>query len=681
MEDDLTVRRLSLLGDVRSMLAATADDFVARFYDGLSESQGPREVLARLGPADRERLRRQQAEHLLFVLDPDLDEQAAYARARRVGRVHSMVGVEIEWYAAAMATHHQQIFDLVARIPDAEQQGSLYSMVAQRLMKDLQAALAGYRDVDASQHRAMVLVNEAVATAGTVPDLVRGVLGACEAVEGVAAGFFGRPDEAEVFQFEMGVGAGAAEFMDEVARRQPLTITVLSDEASGQGPSGRSWRSGAVERSDSYLQDPTTAPWHDLGERLGWRSSVSVPIAGPLGEPRALLSLYSYWPGFFATPARQGMLVQVKHLVERALAALDARGTVASGVRAYSARTSYLGRLHAGEVEMLFQPIVELRTGQVYKVEALARLVGDHRLIPPADFLPAFGDEELVRLFELGLDQSLRAMRAWAEQGLEIGVSLNLPVVSAHDERYTALVERALTAHRVEPSRLTLELLETGYDAGRPHWRSQVLDEFKSLGVRLAQDDLGSGHSSLLRLRHFAFDDVKLDQSLVRGEEFDPRGALNFIQPLTSLAHSMGLHVIVEGLENDGLIETAYLLGADAGQGYGFSRPLHSRDLPAWAKDFRLEIDRHTPTTPLGALAAHVAWEHRMSAALPGTTAVPEVAEPCPLDGFIRRLGDPGGHLSEAHAAVHLAWADGPGSAEHLRWWRVLTKMLGGVHG
>ncbi|HEU4512264.1 MAG TPA: EAL domain-containing protein [Nocardioidaceae bacterium] len=679
MEDDLTARRLSLLGDIRSMLAATVDDFVERFYDDLSDRQGPAEVLARLSETERKRLKSHQAEHLLFVLDPDLDEQAAYARARQVGRVHSMVGVEIEWYAAAMSSHHQQIFDLVGSIPDSGEQAWLYSAVAQRLMRDLQAALAGYRDVDAAQHRAMMRVNQAVTTAGTVPDLVRGVLSACEAAEGIAAGFFGRPDQAEVFQFEMGVGAGAEEFMAEVARREPLTITVLRDEASGQGPSGRSWRSGAVERSDSYLNDPTTAPWHDLGERLGWRSSVSVPISDSLGEPRALLSFYSYWPGFFATPARQGMLLQVKHLVERALAALDARGTVASGVRAYSARTSYLARLHAGEVEMLFQPIVELRTGQVYKVEALARLVGDYRLVLPAEFLPAYGDEELVRLFELGLDQSLRGMRTWSEQGLDIGVSLNLPAVSSQDERYVALVERALTVHRAEPSRLTLELLETGYDAGRPRWRSQVLDQLKSLGVRLAQDDLGSGYSSLLRLRHFAFDDVKLDQSLIRGEEFDPRGALNFIHPLTSLAHSMGLHVIVEGLENDGLIEAAYMLGADAGQGYGISRPLHSRDVPAWAKSFHLDIDHHSPTTRLGGLAAHVAWEHRVSAIATGAMAVPQVEEPCPLDGYIHRLGDPGGHLSEAHAAVHRASHEGRGSTEHLRWWRVLTRMLGGL--
>jgi EAL domain-containing protein (putative c-di-GMP-specific phosphodiesterase class I) len=680
MEVDLSASRHALLGEIHSRLSATVDDFVERCYDELTHQPGPSEVLARLSEAEHKRLRASQAEHLLFVLHPDLDDELAYVRARQVGRVHSMVGVEIEWYAAAMSSHHQQIFDLVGTIPDTDQQAWLYSTLAHRLMWDLQAALAGYRDVDAAQHRAMMRLNQAVARAGTVPDLIGGVLSACDASDGIAAAFFGRPDSTDVFQLEMGVGPGAEEFMSEVSRREPMTITVLGDDVRGHGPSGRSWRSGAIERSDNYLIDPATAPWHALGERFGWRSSASVPIADATGEPRGLLSFYSSWPGFFAPPARQGQLLQVKHLVEHALSALEERGTVASGVRAYSARTSYLAKLHAGEVEMLYQPIVELGTGRVYKVEALARLAGDYRLVLPAEFLPAFGDEELIRLFELGLDQSLEALRGWEEEGLDLGISVNLPSVSSRDDRYVALVERALAHHKVEPSRLTLELLETGNVGGRPRWRSQVLDQLRLLGVRLAQDDLGSGYSSLLRLRHFAFDDVKLDQSLIRGEEFDPRGALNFIHPLTSLSHSMGLHVIVEGLENDGLIEAAYMLGADAGQGYGISRPLQARDLPGWARGYRLDIDRDNPGTRLGGLAAHVAWEQRVTAMVAGATAVPRVDVPCPLDGYIERLGDPGGHLAEAHAAVHRVSHDGRGTVEHLRWWRALTKMLGGLY-
>jgi EAL domain-containing protein (putative c-di-GMP-specific phosphodiesterase class I) len=680
MDAEVAAERAGLLSDVRTMLGRTVDDFVERFYDRLWSQDGPGDILAWLTGPELARLKSHQAEHLMTLLDPEADPEQAAARGRRIGRVHAMVGVDIEWYAAAVSSHHQQIFDLVGTLGDTDERAWLYSTVGSRLMRDLQAALAGYRDVDADLQGAMVGVNDAVATAGTVPDLVLGVLDACAEVDGVAAGFFGRPDAREVFQFEMGVGAGAEAFISAIARREPLTITVLEDEASGQGPSGRSWRLRSIERSDSYLTDPSTAPWHELGARLRWRSSVSVPICDVYGEPRALLSFYSYYPGFFATPARQAMLQQVRHLLERALGALEARGGPAAAVRAYSTRSSYLSRLRRGEVQMIYQPIVDLRTGLPTKVEALARLRGDYRLLLPAEFLPALGDDDLVELFDLGLDQALTAVRSWDEQGVSLGVALNLPAVQGRHERYVAVVERALAHHRLPPSRLTLELLETGHLSGRPRWGSRVLEQLKELGVRLAQDDLGSGHSSLLRLRHFAFDVVKIDQSLVRGQEFDPRGALNFIHPLTSLAHSMGLRVIVEGLESPGLVEAALMLGADGGQGYGISRPLDEGSVAGWARDYRLRVDPEHPTTRLGALAAHVAWEQRAYAGRGPDTDVPPVeVTDCPLSRYIGELGDPGGHLGEVHAEVHRSVRHGLGSAEHMRWWRVLTKMLAGA--
>lgn len=680
-DDDGPARRL-LLGRVRDLVAESVDGYVRSFYDRLTEEPGPRGILDRLTATEFDQLRVRQAEHLLKVLDPDALSEQAFEQGRVIGRIHAMAGVEIEWYARAMSMHHQEVFQVVASLPEHSEQAWLYADVASRMMNDLQAALTGYRDVDSAQDNLLVRVSEVVSRAGTVPDLLRGVLDACADLQGLAAAFFGRPDNEGDFQFEIGVGDGAEQFITELSRHDPMTITVVEEDPSGGGPSGRAWRSGRIERSDSYLTDPTTAPWHEIGAELGWRSSCAVPLADGRGAPRALLSFYSPWPGFFASASREAMIVQVKHQVERALVSLEARGPIAASVRNYSARTSYIHRLQTGQVEMVYQPIVDLHTGRTLKLEALARLKGDLRLVAPAEFLPAFGDDELVQLFALGLDQSLTAMRDWEADGLRVGVTLNLPSVSSHDERYVALVEDALGRHRVAPSRLTLELLEAGFIDGRSRWRGQVLDQFKSLGVRLAQDDLGSGYSSLLRLRHFDFDDVKLDQSLVRGQEFDPRGALNFISPLTSLVHNMGLQVIVEGLENRGLVEAALMLGADAGQGYGLSRPLHGDKVVEWTRTFRLDVDAERPRTHLGGLAGHVAWEQRLDAlrTVRREPPDPDLGGVCPMDRYLEQIEDPGGHIAEAHAAVHRATVQGRGTPEHMRWWRVLSKMLSGMY-
>lgn len=674
MDEDST-NRPTLLERVRDELAATVDDVVERFYTDLAGRAGSEAVLARLGGLEVERLKAHQAEQLLSVLDPERDEQQAYERARRIGRVHAMVGVDIEWYAAALSRHHQEIFDVVGTLPDLEEQAGLYSVVLRRLVEDLQGSLAGYRDVDAAHHQAMMRIHDAVSSAGTVPDLVHGVLEACTGVDGIEAGFFGRPDARNVFLFEMGIGPNAEEFMGELEQQGPLTISVLSDDVRGRGPSGRAWRSGRIERSDAYLTDPTTAPWHRLGERLGWRSSAAVPISSPQGQMRALLSLYSSWPGFFSTREREAMLLQVKQMLESALAALEARGTVASGVRAYSTRASYLSKLSHGEVRMLYQPVVELGTGRVRRVEALGRLVDGDRLLRPAQFLPAFGDDELFRLFDLGLDQALAASRRWVESGHPLGVSLNLPARAVDDHRYLSLVGRALERHRVAPGTLTLELLETGEVDGEPRSSTAVLERIKSLGVRLAQDDLGAGYSSLLRLRRVDFDEIKLDQDLVRGRELEPRGALSFVRPLTDLAHSMGLSVVVEGLENHGLVEAAYALGANAGQGYGLSRPIPQEQVVDWVRGFSLDLDPENPRTHLGGLAGHVAWEHRSSASPPSSSV--RFEEACPLDRFLDRVGgDPEGQVREAHAQVHRACRTGRGTADHLHWWRLLVRRV-----
>ena len=675
-----TAEQRALLRRVHASLAQEVDGLVDRFYQDLVDRKPVSDVLARLQADEIALLKNRQGEHLLTLVDPDLDPGAADDRARRVGQVQALVGVDIEWYVEAMSTHHQQVLELAERSTGPEDLRWLYAFTTQRLMRDLQSALGGYRDVEVTQHQVLARVHEAVDSAGTVPDLVSGVLRACSQMEGLTAGFFGRPDVEGNFQFELGIGESAEEFLQEMAGQEPLLVSVLDTEPQGRGMAGRAWRAGRIQRTDSFLTDPTTEPWHTVGKRLGWRSGVWVPLMDANGQPRAMVAFYSAWPGFFAPAARQAMVRQVRTLLERALGTLERRGTFASGVRTYSARSAYLSRLHQGEVEMLFQPIVELATGRVTKLEGLARLRDDSRLVLPGEFLPAFGDEELIRLFDLGLEQALASLRAWDAEGVSLGVSLNLPAISSRDERYATLVEQALVRHRVAPTRLTLELLETGYVDGLPRWRGPVLDQLKTLGVRLAQDDLGSGYSSLLRLRHLAFDDVKLDQSLVRGQEFDPRGALNFIYPLTSLVRSMGLNVVVEGLENQGLIEAALMLGADEGQGYGISRPLTSGAVPAWVKQFVLAVDAREPQTPLGALAAHVAWEHKAHAMRVGQPAVTEEdAGECLLDRYIERVGDPGGHLAEVHASVHRASFAGRGSAEHMRWWRVLTKMLGGL--
>ncbi len=665
-----------LLAGARPLVLRTVDAFAARLRNEIAEEAGPSSVLAGLAPLERADLLRQHGAHLVGLLEPVLDEATVVSSGVRLGRVHAAVGVEMGWYARAAAAFQKLLAAGIASELGVSTRAGIDAVLFERLVDDARGVLLGHREVDAAQSAALTLVSEIAANAATVVDLARRVLEVCASLDGMAAGFFGRPNADGRFEFEIAAGTGIEAFLASIPAGDVPPITTSGKEDTGLGPAGRAWRAGRIERSDSYLSDPSTAPWRTLGERFGFRSSAAVPLVGSDGRPRALLSMYASFPGFFAVPGRLAWLGQLKQLVERALERIEAGTGHLAAVSGFATRALHLDRLRSGEVEFRFQPVVSFATGGLDKLEALARLRHDGRLVSPSAFLSAFGDEELLMLVAIGLEESLRALGEWEAAGLVTGVSLNLPATSAEDSRCVELVADALARHRIAPARLTLELLETTRHQGEPSARPTAIDALKALGVRLAEDDLGSGYSSLRRFRSIAFDEVKIDQELVRGAERAPREALTFIHPLTHLAHSLGRTVVVEGLETVGLVEAALLLGADGGQGFAIAPPLPATEVPAWARTFRLEVDPGHPRTTLGGLAAHLAWEIRLHA-LGGDASLVELAarDGCPLSDFIAATaGDR--VLEGAHSVLHATALARRLGAEHRGAWDALAALL-----
>jgi hypothetical protein len=142
--------------------------------------------------------------------------------------------------------------------------------------------------------------------------------------------------------------------------------------------------------------------------------------------------------------------------------------------------------------------------------------------------------------------------------------------------------------------------------------RDARIAEFQQAGIRIVQDDLGSGHSSLLRMDRIPCDRVKIDQGLVRSALDRPIRALEFIYHLTRLAHDFGVLVTVEGLEDEGLIEAAAILGADQGQGFGIARPMAAHDVMSWHQTWSMPVEPERPRTALGALAGFLLWDRKL---------------------------------------------------------------------
>jgi EAL domain-containing protein (putative c-di-GMP-specific phosphodiesterase class I) len=247
----------------------------------------------------------------------------------------------------------------------------------------------------------------------------------------------------------------------------------------------------------------------------------------------------------------------------------------------------------AQKVCMLYQPIIDLRDGACTKVEALARLCDGERLRTPDEFLPACGSVELGQLFSQGLSQVLRQLGDWEREGLRVDASINLPPSVLRQRDLCAVVERELLAHGIEPSRLTFELLETEQWIGDSSI-DRTVESLKVLGTRMAMDDMGAGHSTLLRLRQLQFDLVKIDRELVRDMPSHPQAVAAIVGGLTDLMHRLGLAVVVEGLETPELVRLATELGADAGQGFAIARPLAPRQALEWLLARRAAESRRT---------------------------------------------------------------------------------------
>lgn len=236
--------------------------------------------------------------------------------------------------------------------------------------------------------------------------------------------------------------------------------------------------------------------------------------------------------------------------------------------------------LERGELELHYQPKVELASGRIVGAEALARwrLPATGEAVSPARFVPIAEETGLIlQLGEWALRQACRQNKAWVDAGLPgIVVAVNL---SAAQLRQTDLIERIaeiLAETGVEPSLIEIELTESALMED-PDQANAVLNRLKSLGMRLSIDDFGTGYSSLAYLSRFPVDTLKIDGSFVQGVTSDAT-AEAISTSVIALAHQMGLQVIAEGVETDEQLAFFHRHACDQIQGYYFSRPVPAAD-------------------------------------------------------------------------------------------------------
>ena len=229
-----------------------------------------------------------------------------------------------------------------------------------------------------------------------------------------------------------------------------------------------------------------------------------------------------------------------------------------------------------------YQPKVDARTLAVTGVEALVRWQHPTRgLLLPAAFLPLVEDAGLMReLTDAVLEQSLDQVSRWRSAGRVLSVAVNLSASSLVDADLAARVWSAICDRDLPAEALELEITEDFLMGDRERARA-VLSDLRRLGIRVAVDDFGTGYSSLAYLRELPIDELKLDRSFVMPMGEDPRAAA-IVRSTIDLAHSLGMTMVAEGVEDGQTAGQLAMSRCDKIQGFFFSKALPADELELW---------------------------------------------------------------------------------------------------
>ena len=238
----------------------------------------------------------------------------------------------------------------------------------------------------------------------------------------------------------------------------------------------------------------------------------------------------------------------------------------------------------AGDLDVHFQPQVDLVDGRVVGAEALVRWTHATRgMIPPDEFIPVAEQAGLIGpLTRLVLDRALAACASWRTHAPDVRVSVNLSARSLLNESLPDEVLAAIVGAGLPPGALCLELTETSAMLD-PRRTLPVLNRLHALGITIALDDFGTGHSSLAYLRRLPVGEIKIDKSFVLGMSED-RFDEAIVCSIIDLARHLLVPVVAEGIEDAAVAERLRREGCAIGQGYGFARPMPAASFEAWLR-------------------------------------------------------------------------------------------------
>ncbi len=646
-----------LLRRHQTHIEAVIVEFVEVFFAQIEQDTEQKNLLKEQDEGELQKIASLQANHLRVLLSADTTREMIVESAKKTGRVHALIGVNGAMLTQSMALYRRLLADhLNQTFLTARDRYRLLLANEIRLQDDLQEELRA--GIEVSGEYFSVLSAPLPPQGALWADTRRAEVALLGALPSIACVFLMRVNSKGTFVVEDSAGPKGQEGAT-IMRNPQFEAVVDPDSPRGMGLIAYSWRSLSPQKISNYQKDPRVAHWRDIAIPLGIRSAISIPIRNPDGTAVAVLSLYGTYPNQFDTPWSVQFARGLSQRWEKIWELCRAPASVIPEDQA----ADFRHELFSGGLSMYMQPVFDLATGLPVKVEALARLVRPSgEVVAPGYFLPSLGDTELDRLFRAGLDEALAWIPRWESQNLHLDISINLPPGTLRDPDCPKWVEEALHRHGVDPKRLTLELLENREID--PKTQDEAIERLLRLGVKLAMDDLGSGFSSLQRLATLPFDNIKVDQGLLKRIYVAPLHTLSMIGTIIRMGQDFERIVIVEGLEDQAMVEATRILGGSFGQGYALAHPMPADHILEWSRSLHPSLSPGLITTYLGALSYH-RWMHTLPAG-PGLSEI----DRCPLSPFLSRTADGDRRGILAHESFHK---NGPNdlSARELTDWLV----------
>lgn len=249
---------------------------------------------------------------------------------------------------------------------------------------------------------------------------------------------------------------------------------------------------------------------------------------------------------------------------------------------AWELRDDLAEAIRESELEVFYQPKLNIQTDEVYGAEALVRWFSVKRgPVAPDVFIPVAENSELIQpLTRYMLNTAMRSMMMWQRDGHDIGVAVNLPSSMLLDGGIVTMLEALLTIWDLDEGRLTLELTESALMRDIDT-SIDTMKRLKDLGARLSIDDFGTGYSSFSYFKNIPADELKIDKFFVQNMCND-RADQHIVETIIGLAHRFNMKVVAEGIEDAATLELLKKLGCDIVQGYHIAKPLSEKDYDSW---------------------------------------------------------------------------------------------------